>query len=125
MGVDNMSRKKMQSGTEDAGQYRDPTTFEEAVYAAAKDIANVVISKQKDYGHGNILKFGEQGLKVRMSDKMERIIHLMENAEDGEVQNESLLDSFTDMAKPRDVHSQVKRRSKCSSWWRTHQSLII
>ena len=75
-----------------------PTTFEEAVYQAASDIADVVISKQRDYGHGNILKFGEQGLKVRMSDKMERIIHLMENAEDGEVQNESLLDSFTDMA---------------------------
>ena len=75
-----------------------PTTFEEAVYQAASDIADVVISKQRDYGHGNILKFGEQGLKVRMSDKMERIIHLMENLEDSEVQNESLLDSFTDMA---------------------------
>ena len=73
-----------------------PSTFEEACYDVARDIASLVISKQRDYGHGNILKFGEQGLKVRMSDKMERIINMMETGDPA--QNESLLDSFTDMA---------------------------
>lgn len=51
-------------------------TFEEAIEAVAKEIAELVISKQHDYGHGNILAFGEYGTLVRSSDKLERLKNL-------------------------------------------------
>jgi len=53
-----------------------PKTFDEACYQVAKELAELVIRKQKDYGTGNILKFGELGILVRMSDKIERLINL-------------------------------------------------
>lgn len=53
-----------------------PKTFDEACYQVANELAELVISKQKDYGTQNILKFGEQGILVRMSDKIERLINL-------------------------------------------------
>ena len=84
----------------------DPTTFEDAIYRVTREIADLVISKQHDYGHGNILKFGETGIIVRMSDKMERLINLHKKETDmlakhgmlDQAKNEPKLDSFTDMA---------------------------
>ncbi len=51
---------------------KEPTTFEEACYIVAKEIAELVISKQHDYGHDNILAFGEFGVCVRATDKIGR-----------------------------------------------------
>ena len=50
--------------------------FREVMYPVAKEIANRLIAKQKDYGKGNILKFGLHGILVRTSDKIERLINL-------------------------------------------------
>lgn len=36
----------------------------------------LLVKKQNDYGHGNILKFGLFGVFVRFSDKVERLINL-------------------------------------------------
>ncbi len=55
-----------------------PKTFDEACYQVANELARLVIKKQHDYGQGNILKFGEQGILVRMSDKIERLINLQD-----------------------------------------------
>lgn len=40
-------------------------------------VVNVIASKQADYGHGNIERFGTQGLVVRLSDKVERLLNLL------------------------------------------------
>lgn len=53
-------------------------------------------SKQSDYGPSNITGCGLAGVVVRMNDKMERLKKLV--LKDGEAQNESLEDTFMDMA---------------------------
>lgn len=50
--------------------------------------------KQHDYGCGNISKFGELGVLVRVSDKIERLINLLKN---GKVpRNEPIDDAWLD-----------------------------
>ena len=72
------------------------TSFEEACKKVALQIADVVISKQHDYGHDNILAFKEQGLVVRLWDKINRLKNLLWN--NTEPKNESIEDTFTDIA---------------------------
>ena len=48
----------------------DPTTFEEACDMVVLDLAELIAAKQNDYGKDNILGFGEQGLVVRLWDKL-------------------------------------------------------
>lgn len=59
-----------------------------------QDVHKLLCSKQADYGHENILAFGDVGICVRMSDKIARIKNLngKKNA-----MNESLLDSWLDL----------------------------
>ena len=71
-------------------------SFEEACRATALRIANIVIAKQHDYGHDNILAFKEQGLVVRIWDKMSRLKNLFWT--NSEPKNESIEDTFTDIA---------------------------
>lgn len=55
--------------------------------------------KQKDYGPHNIAKFGSQGCLMRMSDKMERLIHIFNSTgRRKKVLNESVTDSFRDLS---------------------------
>ncbi len=63
--------------------------------------------KQKDYGPKNISEFGRTGVLIRMNDKLARIKNITNNgmdgnfisgAEEGFVQNESLRDSYMDIA---------------------------
>lgn len=61
-----------------------------------EELKQVLISKNFDYGHGNILKFGEFGVLVRVSDKIERLRTLLGN--DLEPKNESIYDSWEDTA---------------------------
>ena len=69
-------------------------TFEEACRAKAQEIAELVIKKQNDYGHGNILAFGELGVLVRSSDKFERLKNLQGRVH----QNEAIEDTWMDIA---------------------------
>jgi len=71
-------------------------SFEEACRETALQIAQVVINKQNDYGHGNILAFKEQGLVVRLWDKINRLMNLVWFGH--EPQTESTVDTFTDIA---------------------------
>lgn len=71
-------------------------TFEEALYAVAKEVIELVITKQHDYGHGNILAFGEFGVLVRTSDKLERLKNLLKS--NTEPENEAVEDTWTDLA---------------------------
>ena len=52
-------------------------SFEDACRDVASQIAETVISKQHDYGQGNILSFREKGLVVRLSDKVARLKNLL------------------------------------------------
>ena len=75
---------------------RETYSFEEACRSTALKVAEVVIAKQHDYGHDNILAFKEQGLVVRLWDKINRLKNLFWNK--SEPKNESIEDTFTDIA---------------------------
>ena len=72
------------------------SSFEESCRDTALRIAQVVIDKQHDYGHNNILTFKEQGLVIRLWDKINRLKNLFWSGK--EPKNESLEDTFTDIA---------------------------
>lgn len=71
-------------------------TFNEAAHKIAIEIADLIISKQHDYGHGNILAFGEFGVLVRVSDKLERLKNLHHLGDCPE--NETIEDTWRDLA---------------------------
>lgn len=70
-------------------------TFEEAIDFVREKSKQVLISKQKDYGPGNILAFKEIGVLVRIYDKVERLRNLLMNHR--EPSNESLDDTWLDI----------------------------
>lgn len=72
--------------------------FDEAVHVVADYVADVVISKQKDYGPQNIVAspFGaERGILVRMWDKFARLKNLMQFGKTPK--HESIFDTWTDI----------------------------
>jgi len=71
-------------------------TFEDSCKRTALQVAEIVIAKQHDYGHDNILAFKEQGLVVRLWDKINRLKNLVWKNNDPK--NESIEDTFTDIA---------------------------
>lgn len=72
----------------------EPKTFEEAVKIVANEIAELVIERQRKYGHDNINAFGEYGILVRVYDKHARIKNMIEN--DIKDTNEPKTDSWMD-----------------------------
>lgn len=72
-------------------------SFEEACRITALQVAEIVISKQHDYGHDNIMAFREQGLVVRLWDKVARLKNLLWVKKEYP-KNEPIVDTFTDIA---------------------------
>lgn len=73
--------------------------FEEAVQQKFQHAKHVLLTKHKDYGPKNISQSPGgplNGLRVRMHDKVARINHLIDTG--AEPENESLKDSFVDLA---------------------------
>jgi hypothetical protein len=73
--------------------------FEQNIRATFVEAEQLLIKKHKDYGPKNISQSPGgpiNGLRVRMHDKLARINHLYDNGADP--QNESLRDSFIDLA---------------------------
>ena len=62
---------------------------------ALAHVADVVYSKQRDYGHGNIAKFGMTGIIIRTNDKYERLANLISKNRDPS--NEPLVDTWVDL----------------------------
>jgi hypothetical protein len=60
-----------------------------------EEMTELLIGKQKDYGHGNILSFGLFGVAVRMSDKLERLKNLLSKGTTPS--NESIEDTIMDI----------------------------
>jgi len=72
------------------------STFEQALDTILAGLRALMIAKQKDYGPGNIMAFGELGVLVRVNDKIERLKNLHKSGK--EPKNESLDDSWRDLA---------------------------
>lgn len=65
-------------------------------HVVANEIANLLDQKRADYGVENIKKFGSNGILVRVSDKVERLINL--SRKEGAVLFESVEDTWRDIA---------------------------
>jgi hypothetical protein len=79
----------------------EPTKFELDLWKISDDLANLLLSKHKDYGPKNIsMSPGGplNGLRVRMWDKIARINNLMDSNRYDTPAHESLEDSFADLA---------------------------
>lgn len=78
---------------------QEPTIFELSVWETYDELAQLLLDKHKDYGPKNIAESPGgplNGLRVRMHDKLARINNLIDKKQQPE--NESLEDSFKDMA---------------------------
>ena len=76
-------------------------------------LSDVLVSKQLDYGPGNINNApggAMNGILVRMNDKMERLKNLTYHG-DGEPQNESIDDSLVDIANYAVIAMMVRNGS--------------
>ena len=66
--------------------------------------------KQRDYGSTNISKFGQVGVLVRVSDKVERLTNLIQSAR--VPSNESVEDSWQDLS----IYGAIARVVNKGSW---------
>lgn len=71
--------------------------FQDAMLDVLSDISDTLIKKQLDYGPNAIKRFGLEGIVIRMSDKMERLINLIELKKDPAV-DEAIEDTLFDLA---------------------------
>lgn len=72
--------------------------FPVACHVAAGEVADIVISKQKDYGPKNILNSvvqPELAIAVRLNDKLARLANLIQTGKTPE--NETLMDTANDI----------------------------
>jgi len=79
--------------------FKEPTVFDLNVWQIYDELAELLLKKHKDYGPKNISESpggALNGLRVRMHDKLARINNLIDKKREPE--NESLEDSFIDMA---------------------------
>ena len=72
--------------------------WEDACRRITEGISKVLILKQHDYGHKNITDFGEFGVLVRVNDKVERLKNLYGRDNPLKPLNESIRDSWLDVA---------------------------
>jgi hypothetical protein len=80
-------------------QYISSEDFEDKVLHVVHEDVAVLLRKHRDYGPKNIAQSpggALNGLRVRMHDKLARINHLIDSGATPE--NESLIDSFLDLA---------------------------
>ena len=60
-------------------------------------IAKILVRKQQDYGHANILRFGKDGVLVRLWDKVARYENLTKEGTDMAANFESVEDTLLDI----------------------------
>lgn len=62
---------------------------------STKEVSEILVKKQRDYGPENIRRFGRRGLIVRMHDKVARLENLLASGETPN--NESIADNILDV----------------------------
>ena len=89
-----------------------PTCFQEALYPIMEELAQLMIRKQRDYGHKNISDFGEFGVLVRANDKLARLKNMITPHGDEVAYNESIEDSWADLAN----YAIIALMIRCGVW---------
>src|SRR3990167_10124577 len=74
---------------------KQPGYLEEAFEEVCGELADLFIRKYKDYGKGNILDTRELGIAFRVSDKLNRLKHLLINSKNPI--NESIEETWVDI----------------------------
>ena len=69
--------------------------YEEELDIAINEIRALLLKKHHDYGPRNLVRFGLLGILVRLSDKLERLIHIQQASQ---VEEETEIDTLRDMA---------------------------
>lgn len=86
---------------------RQPKYLDEAFKKVCQELAEMFVKKHKDYGKDNILDMGELGIAFRVSEKINRIKHLLLNKK--EPSHESVEESWIDVAVYAAIAVLVKR----------------
>jgi len=74
---------------------KQPKYLDEAFESVLKELLEMFLKKHRDYGKNNILDMGELGIAYRISEKFNRIKHLLRNGREPE--NESLEETWIDI----------------------------
>lgn len=74
---------------------KNPKYLDEAFEEVCREMVEMFKKKHKDYGKGNILDMGELGIAFRISEKFNRIKHLLMQGKKPE--NESVEESWIDI----------------------------
>lgn len=64
-------------------------------FSGSAELLEILVRKQRDYGHENIARFGRLGLLVRIHDKIARLENLLGTG--SKPNNESILDNVADV----------------------------
>jgi len=72
-------------------------TYEEALGQCLENLQILLECKHKDYGTQNLMKFGELGILVRCTDKVERLYNLHKNG-GAALKSETSRDTWVDLA---------------------------
>lgn len=73
-----------------------PASLDQAFEHVSTELLEMFLKKHKDYGKGNILSNGELGIAMRVSEKVERLKHLLMSQQTP--QNETAQETWIDIA---------------------------
>jgi hypothetical protein len=77
------------------GSNIDFLNFSDAFRGDYQHVLDIVVRKQRDYGHENIARFGRMGLLVRVHDKIARLENLLDTG--SSPNHESIEDNIVDV----------------------------
>lgn len=90
---------------------KNPKYLDSAFEEVCKELTELFIRKHKDYGKGNILDTQELGIAFRISDKLNRLKHLLINKKNPEF--ESVEETWKDIGVYAIIAVMLKR-----SWFK-------
>ena len=73
-----------------------PKTLDQAFEIVNEELLQMFLKKHRDYGKGNILANGELGISMRVSEKIERLKHLLMTQQ--KPSNETIEETWIDIA---------------------------
>jgi hypothetical protein len=86
---------------------KKPTTLDQAFETVNQELLALFLKKHQDYGKGNILANGELGIAMRVSEKIERLKHLLISGQ--APSNESIEETWKDIAVYSNIAILLKR----------------
>lgn len=74
---------------------KQPQTLDAAFEQVNQELLEMFLKKHRDYGKGNILSVKELGIAMRLTEKVERLKHLLMTGD--KPANESIEETFVDI----------------------------